>query len=169
MDPRRRDALKLGGYTAAAAIGAKSLHEAGSEVVDILNGKCDTTTDTITLGPGDAVRYRQDGQTYYLAHTTDGLTSEARFGPVDGENETIRIGYNDTEQLNGPQLSHESRTIPLYVHVNLGDILTGGDVVEPRGFLGISPDTVNVEYDEPVCVIERGETTELAPTDPSTQ
>ncbi|MDY6768893.1 MAG: hypothetical protein SVW02_02180 [Candidatus Nanohaloarchaea archaeon] len=163
MDPRRREALKLTGYAGGALIGIKGLSEAGSEIRDLLNGECDNKTDSISLGPGDAVVYRQGNQTYYLEHSDETVTTEARFGPINAEKETVELGYNDQEKVNGGQLRQGDRDIPLYVHINIGDVITGGDVVEPRGVLGISPNTVRAEYPKDVCVIEHGEASEMRP------
>lgn len=163
MELSRRTVMKGAGYAGAAAIGAKGLHEAGSEVVDMLNGECDTMTDTITLGPGDAVHYRHDDQTYYLEHIDDDaiVEADARFGPVNGPKETVHVDYHEQVEIGGGYATVVDRTIPFYIHVNLGDIVTGGDVVEPRGFLGIKLDNLKASYDKPVCVIERGEADEM--------
>lgn len=162
MGQSRRSVLKGAGYAGGAALGAKGLHEIGGKVIDILNGECETQTDTITLGPGDAARYRQDGQTYYLEHRdTPQARTEARFGPVDGSIETIDISYAEEIEEVGAELTRENRPISLYVHVNLGDAVTGGDVVEPRGFYGVSLHNIKASYDDPVCVIERGEASEM--------
>lgn len=161
MDYRRRELLKVAAYAAGAGIGLKGLHETGSEVYDLLNGECDKMTDSITLGPGDAAVYRHDDQTYYLEHKDTNFGVEARFGPLSSEKESITVSPYEARDAEAAVLTEKDRLIPFYVHVNLGDIITGGDVVEPRGFLGLALEDIQATFDEPVCVIERGEASEL--------
>ncbi|MDY6769886.1 MAG: hypothetical protein SVU88_02835, partial [Candidatus Nanohaloarchaea archaeon] len=138
MNPRRRDVLKTAGVFGGLVIGGKGVQEGGREIRDVLNGRCDTHTDELRLGPGDAAVYRQDNQSYYLEHIDkspgDGINTEVRFGPVGTEKKTITLGYDEQPETPGiTGFSEESADTSLDFHVNLGDAATGGDVVEPRG------------------------------------
>lgn len=160
MNPKRREVLKGIGYAAGLTTGAKAAQEAGNEIIDILNGECDSQASTVTLGPGDALHYRQNGQEYYLEHVDQGMQVEARIGPVDQDKKTVEVDYSDQTEVEGAQLTRETRSLP-DIHVNLGDIITGGDVIEPRGPYGLAPSNIQASYDNPICIIERGEASEM--------
>lgn len=160
----RRTALRGIGAGAGIVAGGAGLYEAGEWAADQLGRKCDWT-DTVTMREEDAVIYKtgNDMPLLYVEYSVDreeGMEPHVYHGPLGGLVESVDLAQ-EGEQLTGEHGDVEFELpsqgdIP-YVHVDPGDVVTGGDVVEPRA---MSSRQLTVSFPEEVCVRERGESDE---------
>lgn len=157
---RRRDVLKAGAGLGLVGLGGKVAHDTYKSMQE-----CVERTDSVTLVKGDAVVYRLNDTAYYLEHEDHGLFDTksfgtvARHGPIYKEKDVLDVTYEPAHRAN-TTFSNKENEDWVNAHVDPGDALNDDAVFELRA-IGPLHDKLEASYDQEVCILDRGEASEM--------